>query len=146
LPGTARLLMFAISKGKSVVSSYPRVSCWWQCWMFCAIALGWCNQLFAEQPAAAILREQAEQCRELLDRSVVDFYLPGSLDATHGGYLEELDSAGRFSSAGSKFLVLQARQQWLFSTLAEAGIRPQQTRAAADSGFQFLQSHVPIDR
>jgi mannobiose 2-epimerase len=107
--------------------------------------LGVCGPLSAEHPSAAELREQAGVCRDLLNRSVIDFYLPHSLDTVHGGYLETLDAEGRFYPEGGKFLVLQARQLWLFSTLAEAGIRRDQTRAAADSGYRFLQEHF-LDR
>ena len=99
------------------------------------------QRAFAEAPASDALARQAQQCRELLESSVLDFYLPGSIDKTHGGYLEHLDSEGRFTGHRGKFLVLQARQMWLFSTLAAADIRREECIAAADVGYKFLQEH-----
>ena len=89
--------------------------------------------------AATPSREaQADRCRRLLESSVIDFYLPHSIDREHGGYLEVIDSNGQFVS-GEKFLTLQARQLWFFSTLAVAGIRADETRAAAKTGYEFLR-------
>ena len=65
---------------------------------------------------------QADRCRRLLESSIIDFYFPHSIDREHGGYLEVIDSSGRFVS-GEKFLTLQARQLWFFSALSVAGIR-----------------------
>lgn len=82
----------------------------------------------------------ADRCRELFESSVVDFYLPDCLDTDYGGYLEELDSEGRFTG-NEKFLTLQARQLWFFSTLAVADIHREQALAAASSGYDFLRQH-----
>ncbi|MFN0068456.1 MAG: AGE family epimerase/isomerase [Limisphaerales bacterium] len=88
----------------------------------------------------ARFREQAERCRRLLDRSVTAFYLPDCVDPQHGGYLENLRD-GRFAPVGEKFLTLQARQLWFFSTLAEAGLEKEAARRAARSGYEFIQAH-----
>ena len=82
----------------------------------------------------------ADRCRELLNTSLVDFYLPASVDTLHGGYLEVLDDQGQFTGS-EKFLTLQARQVWFFSTLAIAGIRRDEALAAAQSGYDFLRQH-----
>ena len=79
-----------------------------------------------------------ESCIKILNDSLIEFYLP-SVDAQHGGYLEVLDEAGKFE-ASDKFLTLQARQLWFFSTLAINDIRKQESLAAAKSGFEFLTS------
>jgi mannobiose 2-epimerase len=89
-------------------------------------------------PAAAALGQQSRRCRHLLRTSLVDFYLPACVDREHGGYLEALRD-GRFAPAGEKFLVLQARQLWFFSTLAREGVEPKAARAAAKAGFDFLE-------
>ena len=88
----------------------------------------------------AALRAQAERCRRLLDQTVTDFYLPACVDTVHGGYLENLRD-GRFAPTGEKFLTLQARQLWFFSTLAEAGLRREEALRAARSGYDFIERH-----
>jgi mannobiose 2-epimerase len=103
--------------------------------------------LFAAMPAAAQsppadeLKQQAARCRSILKTSLVDFYLPACVDQTHGGYFETL-RGGRFAHSGEKFLVLQARQLWFFSTLAAEGIEPEAARAAAKAGYDFLEGHM----
>jgi mannobiose 2-epimerase len=99
----------------------------------------------AAPPTRNALEQQAQRCRELLTTSLIDFYLPACLDREYGGYLETLDSQGRFAAGGNKFLVLQGRQLWFFSTLAENGIRKEGALAAARSGYEFLQNHF-LDR
>ena len=93
-------------------------------------------------PAAAHLRAQAERCRTLLKSSLVDFYLPAAVDRANGGFLENLDAQGRFDPTGEKFLVMQGRQLWFFSRLAEAGIEREAALAAARGGFRFLQDKM----
>ena len=81
-----------------------------------------------------------ELCRKLLKSSLVDFYLPHSLDDEMGGYHQELDEGGKFKG-GEKFLTLQARQMWFFSALATRGIEKEASLAAAKSGYKFLSEH-----
>lgn len=83
---------------------------------------------------------QAERCRQILKTSLIDFYLPACVDREHGGYLESL-RGGKFVPTGEKFLTMQGRQLWFFSTLAREGIEPQAARAAARSGAEFLEKH-----
>jgi cellobiose epimerase len=87
------------------------------------------------------LQKQAERCRRLLRESVVDFYLPGCIDQQKGGFHEVLRD-GKFSGNGEKFLTLQARHVWFFSTLAAAGIEREKALAAATHGYEFLQSKM----
>jgi mannobiose 2-epimerase len=101
-------------------------------WLAIAAVAGHCS--------AADDAELASRCRQLLQRTVVDFYLPACLDHEHGGYLEILDDEGQFAPS-EKFLTLQARQCWFFSTLAIHGIRRDEALAAADSGYKFLRSY-----
>jgi mannose/cellobiose epimerase-like protein (N-acyl-D-glucosamine 2-epimerase family) len=93
----------------------------------------------AATPSRNDLQAQARRCRKLLRTSIIDFYLPGCVDRVHGGYLESL-RGDRFAPTGEKFLTLQARQLWFFSTLATAGIRKQAALAAARTGFDFLEA------
>lgn len=82
----------------------------------------------------------AAKCREILNGSLIDFYLPNSIDKKFGGYLEVLDAEGRFAES-EKFLTLQARQVWFFSALANAGIRKEESLSAASSGYEFLTTY-----
>ena len=85
--------------------------------------------------------QQAERCRRLLQESVIDFYLPGCLDKQNGGYYEVLRD-DKFAGTGEKFLTLQARHIWLFSTLASAGFAREKSLAAASHGYEFLQNKM----
>jgi mannobiose 2-epimerase len=91
-------------------------------------------------PSRADLQGQAQRCRQLLKTSIVDFYLPACVDRTNGGYFESLQG-DRFAPTGEKFLTLQARQLWFFSTLAGAGTEKEAALAAARTGFDFLEGH-----
>lgn len=90
------------------------------------------------RPARAELKARAERCRQTLKASIIDFYLPACVDRANGGYFESLQG-DKFAPAGEKFLTLQARQLWFFSTLAAAGIERDAALAAAKVGFDFLE-------
>jgi mannobiose 2-epimerase len=92
----------------------------------------------ASKPSRAELEQQARRCRQILKTSIIDFYLPACLDRAHGGYLESL-RGDKFAPTGERFVTLQARQLWFFSTLAAAGIEREAALAAAKSGFDFLE-------
>lgn len=91
-----------------------------------------------EAPTVAEARRQAARCRELLRRTVFDFYYPGSLDRVNGGYLEDW-KGGRFVVRGEKFLTLQARQLWFFSTMAARQIEREKSLEAAMAGYLWLE-------
>lgn len=95
----------------------------------------------AGAPTREQLLDQAERCRKILQRSLIEFYLPACLDRENGGYYESLRD-GKFAPAAEKFLTLQARQLWFFSTLAIEGYEKEQTLDAARLGYQFLQSKM----
>ncbi len=92
-------------------------------------------------PAREALLEQAKRCRNILKSSLVDFYLPTAVDKDNGGYFESLRD-GKLAPTGEKFLVLQARQLWFFSTLAREGIEKDAARNAAKAGFDFLERRM----
>jgi mannobiose 2-epimerase len=94
-----------------------------------------------EPPAQEALREQARRCRSILKTSLVDFYLLAAVDRANGGYLESLRD-GKLAPTGEKFLTLQGRQLWFFSTLAHEGIERDAAREAARAGFEFLQKRM----
>jgi mannobiose 2-epimerase len=92
-------------------------------------------------PSREALLEQARRCRQMLKTSIVDFYLPACVDQTNGGYLESLRD-GKFAATGEKFLTMQGRQLWFFSTLAREGVEKEAALAAAKAGFDFLEKHL----
>jgi cellobiose epimerase len=92
-------------------------------------------------PTPATLLEEAKRCRQLLKTSLIDFYLPAAIDKVNGGYLESL-KGGKFAPSGDKFLVLQGRQLWFFSTLARNNIERDAALAAAKAGFDFLENKM----
>jgi cellobiose epimerase len=94
-----------------------------------------------DPPAPEELLRQAERCRSILKTSLVDFYLPACVDTVNGGYMESLRD-GKFVLTGEKFLTLQARQLWFFSTLAIEGVEKEKALAAALSGFEFMESKM----
>ncbi len=98
--------------------------------------------LAANPPSPSRLLAQAAQCRAILKSSLIDFYLPHCLDPANGGYMENLDDAGRFKLTGEKFLTLQARHVWFFSALAVEGIERERSLAAARHGFKFIHEKM----
>jgi cellobiose epimerase len=92
-------------------------------------------------PGRQVLLKQARRCRQTLKSSLVDFYLPACVDRVNGGYLESLRD-GKFAPTGEKFLTLQGRQLWFFSTLAREGIEQKDALAAAKAGFDFLEGRM----
>ena len=104
--------------------------------------LAWASSVGAADPippTASVLNDQAQRCRRILKSSIIDFYLPACVDTANGGYLETL-RGDTFAPTGEKFLTLQARQLWFFSTLAATGIEKDASLAAAKIGFDFLES------
>lgn len=96
-------------------------------------------------PSNASYYEQALQCRKLLRDNLVAFYLPRSVDLNHGGYFETLSMEG-FVSDTTKHLILQSRQLWFFSTLAQRDIETDQAISAAETGYRFLVNRLHDSR
>jgi mannobiose 2-epimerase len=94
-----------------------------------------------EPPAREVLLEQARRCRHILKSSLVDFYLPAAVDRANGGYFESLRD-GKLAPSGEKFLTMQGRQLWFFSTLAREGIERDAAREAAKVGFECLEKRM----
>ncbi len=92
----------------------------------------------AAPPGTADFQRQASRCRDLLRRTVFDFYYPGCLDTVHAGYLEDWKD-GKFVVRGEKFLTLQARQLWFFSTMATENFERAKSLEAAAIGYLFLE-------
>ena len=91
-------------------------------------------------PTRALLLEEAKRCRHILKTSLVDFYLPASVDKANGGYFETL-RGGKLAPAGEKFLTLQGRHLWFFSTLAARGHRAARQPLARGQGWLRLPAN-----
>jgi len=107
----------------------------------CLALLAFALTCSAAPPTAEQMRQDAERCRRILRESLVQFYLPACLDRAQGGYFEILNGS-RFAGNGEKFLTLQARHLWFFSTLALEGIERGASLAAAKHGYEFLQDKM----
>jgi mannobiose 2-epimerase len=92
----------------------------------------------ASRPPVAQLQSQARRCRDILRNNLINFYLPASVDSINGGYMEALDAGGQFGFNGEKFLVLQARQLWFFSTLVTEKYESARALSAARIGYSFI--------
>lgn len=86
------------------------------------------------------LERSGDKALSLLHSSVIDFYYPGSMDTRYGGYLQDADANGSFSTK-DKFLTFQARQLWFFSHMAHHGIKKEDMLKAATVGYKFLMDH-----
>ena len=92
-------------------------------------------------PSPEEMRAQADRCRKILKESLIEFYLPGCIDERNGGYYEVLRD-GKFAGNGEKFLTLQARHLWFFSTLAKEGYEAEKALAAARHGYEFIRGKM----
>ncbi|HET8549438.1 MAG TPA: AGE family epimerase/isomerase [Bryobacteraceae bacterium] len=102
--------------------------------LLCGLALSAGAQ--PPDPAAYIPR-----LRRNLD-NIVRFWYPNTLDRANGGYIINHDAKGTPNPAGSKGIVTQARQVWLFSRLAREGYRRGEMLEAAQHGFRFLRDRM----
>lgn len=95
----------------------------------------------AAQPSTdpvARLRARLPELRRHLESAIVDFWYPRTIDRANGGYLLAFDRHNARLPNGSKLIVTQARMVWLYSRLAEFGVRREEMRAAAAHGYRFL--------
>ncbi len=92
----------------------------------------------AEPPPRAFIPRLEENLR----KNIIPFWYPATLDRVNGGYLINHDAGGKANPAGSKGIVTQARQLWLFSRLARGGYDSQAMLDAAEHGFNFLREKM----
>ena len=76
--------------------------------------------------------------QKILTENIVPFWYDKSLDRANGGYTISFDLEGKPREPGTKMIVTQARQVWLFSRLARAGYEPKKNLEAAEVGCRFL--------
>lgn len=78
--------------------------------------------------------------RDELLCNVAPFWLEHSIDARHGGYFNCLDRDGAVWET-DKYLWMQARELWMWSTLCLRVERKKEWVAAARCGADFLRKH-----
>ena len=98
--------------------------------------------VFAQQNPKALAQEYLPKLEKNLVANIIPFWLDKTIDRTNGGYIINHNAAGNPNPAGSKGIVTQARQVWLFSKLAREGYRTRETLAAAKHGFEFLRDRM----
>ncbi len=72
-----------------------------------------------------------------LKENIVKFWMTRSLDRENGGYIINFGPKGETKGPGTKMIVTQARQVWLFAHLAREGYGREYLEAA-DLGYRFL--------
>jgi N-acylglucosamine 2-epimerase len=93
-----------------------------------------------EAPSITRFEGLALQYRNNLLQDVIPFWLENSLDKSYGGYLTCLTREGKVYDT-DKFVWLQARQVWTFSTLhSQVDARPEWLEAAR-LGVKFLSGN-----
>lgn len=97
----------------------------------------------AQAPASsAPLRAARARMIEALDRNLIGFWYPRSIDVTHGGHTVHYGPAGEPLPGGTKMIVTQARMLWLSSRLLRLRPGTDVFRASADAGFAFLRDRM----
>lgn len=92
-----------------------------------------------------IPRVRAE-CREILEKNIIPFWYPSTIDKVNGGYNLNHDINGVFKGLGSnagyssnRFLVTQSRMVWFFARLVRAGYDREKYLPAAKHGYRYLK-------
>ena len=83
----------------------------------------------------------------ILTENIMPFWFDKSLDTVHGGYTINF---GNWRAVvlvvalgpGTKTIVTQARMVWLFSRMASAGYRQEESLKAAELGYRFLKDKM----
>ena len=88
------------------------------------------------------LKALAPEIETHLQKAILDFWFPRSLDREFGGYLVGFDAAGQPAGAGAKMIVTQARMLWVAARLVRAGRGGEEMREAARQGYRFLMERM----
>ena len=95
------------------------------------------------QNNAALARNYLPRLEKILKENIVSFWLSKSLDSVNGGYTINFGPKGEPKGPGTKMIVSQARNVWLFSRMARTGDGgKQQYLEAADLGYRFLKEKM----
>ncbi|MDQ3687317.1 MAG: AGE family epimerase/isomerase [Acidobacteriota bacterium] len=116
--------------------------------VFTRLALVLMALMFARMPVLAQndrarVKTYVPKLEKILNENIARFWLAKSLDGKNGGYVINFGPEGEPKGAGTKMIVSQARQVWLFSRMARGGYGDRQKNlAAADLGYRFLKDKM----
>lgn len=95
------------------------------------------------QERSAPLKSYVPRLEKILNENIAAFWLAKSLDAKNGGYIINFGPRGEPKGEGTKMIVSQARQVWLFSRMARGGYGDREKNlAAAELGYRFLKEKM----
>ncbi len=77
-----------------------------------------------------------------LKSNILQFWLTKTLDRRNGGYIINFGPKGEALGEGTKMIVTQSRQVWLFSRAFRTGYCGRECLDAADLGFGFLRDKM----
>ena len=86
------------------------------------------------------MNHYAEIYKQELLNEIIPFWERNSVDEEYGGYFTCLDEHGKVFDT-DKFVWLQARQAWMFSTLFNEVESKESWKSIAKSGIDFLEKH-----
>jgi len=107
-----------------------------------AAALGCCCVQVRGQDFASVAKTYRPKLETNLMGNVVPFWYSKTLDEKNGGYLLNHDIEGRLKGEGTKMIVTQARQVWLFSHLSRLGYGGHSYLEGAGLGYRFLKAKM----
>jgi mannobiose 2-epimerase len=88
------------------------------------------------------LKDYIPRLERNLTENIIPFWLDRTIDRKNGGFIINHNAKGEPDPSGSKGIVTQSRQVWLFSRLARDNYRPKETLEAARHGFLFLRDKM----
>ncbi len=94
----------------------------------------------AQEPSS--LAGYVPRLEKNLKENIVPFWMGKSLDTKNGGYIINFGPKGEPAGEGTKMIVTQARQVWLFSRLVRGGYGNKPYLEAADLGYRFLRDKM----
>lgn len=94
------------------------------------------------QDRSALAQRYIPRLEKILTENIASFWYDKSIDRVNGGYTINFGPKSEPKGEGTKMIVTQARQVWLFSRLARAGYERQKYIEAADVGYRFLKEKM----
>src|SRR4030095_13286760 len=92
--------------------------------------------------AAAAAKDYLPRREKNLKENIADFWLSKSIDRERGGYVINFGPRGEPKGPGTKMIVAQARNVWLFARMARAGYGDRRHLEAAEHGYRFLREKM----
>jgi len=89
------------------------------------------------------VKQHIPRMEKVLKENILGFWLPKTLDSVNGGYTMNHGPDGEAKGPGTKMIVTQSRQVWLFSRAARENFGDRkQLLDAADHGYRFLRDKM----